>query len=442
MNPSFSLTIKKIDNLDKFLIICVSLIPLSLAISIFFADLLASICSLVLIYFFLTKKNLNIFKIIKTEIIFFILLYSIILISLILTNYKDQSFLPSFFYFRYFLLSLSIFYLLKKYNIFFQIFFYSVFVSIGIVVIDSFIQHFFDVNTLGYIKVGSSGTNKIIHLTSFFNEEKKLGSYLVRFLPLLLSLIYLNKPKISVYLEILILFLIGTIVFLSSERTGLFLLFIIYFFYFLIANNKKTFLILIFLIFSILFNLDSSSRLSDKYINFTLKQIGLYNHLVDSDYEKKNKNDIVRYYSEEHENLFFTGIEIFKKNIFFGSGIKSFYSECNNLKEQNIIKSTKRNNKLTCSTHPHNTHVQILSEIGIFGFFLILFLFFKVLKNTFLILYKKEKSNFYKSYYFINLSIIVNLMPLIPSGSFFNNWLSLMMFFSLGFWIYIRNKSN
>ena len=53
MNSSYSLSIKKIDNLDKFLIICISLIPLSLAISIFFADLLASISGLILIYLFL-----------------------------------------------------------------------------------------------------------------------------------------------------------------------------------------------------------------------------------------------------------------------------------------------------------------------------------------------------------------------------------------------------
>ena len=53
--------IKKTDLTDKILILCSSLIPLSLAISIFFADLLTSICGSILIYFFLSKKNLDIF---------------------------------------------------------------------------------------------------------------------------------------------------------------------------------------------------------------------------------------------------------------------------------------------------------------------------------------------------------------------------------------------
>ena len=49
------------------------------------------------VIFFFSKKNISIFKTSKSEIKFFFALYLIILISLILTNYKDVSFLPSFF---------------------------------------------------------------------------------------------------------------------------------------------------------------------------------------------------------------------------------------------------------------------------------------------------------------------------------------------------------
>ena len=64
---------EKTDLNDKILILCTSIIPLSLAVSIFIADFLASISSMILIFFFLTKKNIIFFKQIKKEIFFFII---------------------------------------------------------------------------------------------------------------------------------------------------------------------------------------------------------------------------------------------------------------------------------------------------------------------------------------------------------------------------------
>ena len=173
------------------------------------------------------------------------------------------------------MLSLIIFYLLKKYDDYLKIFFYSTAISIGIVIIDSYLQQFIGFNLFGYVKIGSLEKDAMTYLTSFFDDEKKLGSYLVRFLPLILSLIYFYKMKSSIFLEMTILILVGIIVYLSSERTALFLLFVIYFFYFLISEKKIYFLAIIFLVFIFLFSQDS--RLNDKYINYTLKQTGLIN---------------------------------------------------------------------------------------------------------------------------------------------------------------------
>ncbi len=433
---------KRTDLNDKILILCISFVPLSLAISIFVADFLASIASIILIFFLLTKKNIIFFKNLKKEIIFFFVLYFLILLSLIFSNYKEDSFLASFFYFRYFLLSLAIYYLLKKYDFYLKILFYSVLIGTSIVVFDAYIQQIFGYNTFGYPKIGTLQRDSLIYLTGFFDEEKKLGSYLVRFLPLVLSLFIFFKTKRKTFIESIILILAGIVIFFSSERTALFLLFIIYFFYFFISNHKIFFLTTILVSFIILFNYSANSELTKKYIDFTLHQTGLINFIkkdITEEYKAFEKNSLLRYYSEEHENLSYTGLIIFQNNYFLGSGVKTFYNECENIKKK-FIKKTKRNNKLICSTHPHNTYIQILSEIGIFGFILIAYFFIKVLINNIKIILKKNKSNLDNVYFLLNLNIVINIMPLIPSGSFFNNWMSLIIFFPLGFWLYINEK--
>ena len=64
---------------------------------------------------------------------------------------------------------------------------------------------------------------------------------MVRFLPLIFSLLFLNKLKYSSIIEFSFLIFMGIVVYLSSERTALFLLFIFYIFYFLISNKKILF---------------------------------------------------------------------------------------------------------------------------------------------------------------------------------------------------------
>ena len=93
-----------------------------------------------------------------------------------------------------------------------------------------------------------------------------------------------------------------------------------------------------------------------------------------------------------------------------------------------------------CNTHPHSSHVQILSELGLFGyiflfsfFIFIVFSFFKNLINVFLKKNKVIEKNYNLYKIFIFLSLIQSLFPLIPSGNIFNNWLSAILYFQLAF---------
>ena len=51
---------------------------------------------------------------------------------------------------------------------------------------------------------------------------------------------------------------------------------------------------------------------------------------------------------------------------------------------------------LLCSTHPHSTYVQILAEIGVIGFMIVLFTFLKSLKTNLIFILKKKKNKFGK----------------------------------------------
>ena len=70
--------------------------------------------------------------------------------------------------------------------------FYSLIISFSVVTTDALIQLTFKENILGY-SLGFDGT---IFITSFFDQEKKLGSYLVRFLPMILGLCFFFDLKI------------------------------------------------------------------------------------------------------------------------------------------------------------------------------------------------------------------------------------------------------
>ena len=443
--------ILKTNKLDKILIVLIFCFPLLLSLTIFGADLSATLVAIIILFLIVSKKEISVFYEIKKQIYFFFIFYALIILSLIFSISFKTSFLPSFFYIRYFLFIFGIFYLLKKYDFVDKILLYSLSLTFIIVISDSIYQLLFLKNFFGYpatyagVPLPKQGDMFII--TSFFNDEKKLGSYLIRLLPLLVSLFYyFNLKKLS-YLYFAIT---GIIIFYTSERTALFLLVTFLFFYFLIIKNKIKFIIFCSLILAILFTFNTPLRF--KYLNYTLMQLGIIE-------TKWNAQDgsIVRYYSKEHEDLSYTALQIFKKNILTGSGIKSFYKACNNLKQNKLYKNDQenellkkniknkasffdRNNKLKCSTHPHNFYAQILSDTGILSFIFILLLLISILLKNIKIIFKKNLNNLDLCFYFLNVGIILNLFPLIPSGNFYNNWMSLIIFYPLGFWLFINQK--
>jgi len=84
-----------------------------------------------------------------------------------------------------------------------------------------------------------------------------------------------------------------------------------------------------------------------------------------------------------------------------------------------------------CNTHPHNFYIQFLAELGAIGFlFLLLFYYYvsSMLFKFFFILKKNIHPKF-----ILYAGYVAILFPLIPSGNFFNNYLSLLLMLPLCF---------
>ena len=148
----------------------------------------------------------------------------------------------------------------------------------------------------------------------------------------------------------------------------------------------------------------------------------------------KKKGDQIYIFTENHTELYKSAYKMFLDNKIFGVGIKNFRNFCDD-------KKYKKNTQ-SCSSHPHNTYIQILSETGIIGFIFLLsiFLYFSkyVLKQ---LIFKFKGKYFFTDFEICILSgILIYLWPLVPTGNIFNNWLNILMIINLPFLIWSIEK--
>ncbi len=156
-------------------------------------------------------------------------------------------------------------------------------------------------------------------------------------------------------------------------------------------------------------------------------------------------------FSEGHESHYKSAYKMFEDNKIIGIGIRNFRNYCNEEKYKigykKIIIPFQIYHDRSCTTHPHNTYIQLLSETGIIGFSFLLSIFFYFLYLCTIHLFGIIKN---KVYYFNNFEIcllaavLITIWPFIPSGNFFNNWLSIIYYFPVGFllWSIKKNKKN
>ena len=145
-----------------------------------------------------------------------------------------------------------------------------------------------------------------------------------------------------------------------------------------------------------------------------------------------NPNGGIDFFSEDHKAHAITAYNIFKSNIFIGAGPKSFRKICH--------KPEYNYNEKSCTTHPHNTFLQLLAEVGLIGTLIPIFFLFVVIKKLFMDFCGIIKIKKYEIYFFS--SFLISLFPFIPSGNFFNGWLNIVFYLPLGFYLNYKKRTN
>ncbi len=417
------------------------LLPIFLVTGPFLSDLSITLISLVFTYFFFKNRDTQVIN--KGFIIFFIIFYIYLVMNSLFfsidTTYSLKTSLP---YFRFLIFPFAILYLFKHQNLKLNLFLYIILIIYLALFIDANYEFFFDKNLLG---------NNILtqnRISSFFGDKLVLGSYVLRFYILGLFLFfYLFQNKKYFYYYVLIFTLISLyLIFLSGERTSLFLFIfaIIINFTFLIKLNfyKKIIYIIFFFLFfiSIIF---LSSSLKYRFIIEPLQQMGIIDQAnankYSPDFAKKYNIPEKKIFSQEHNSHYVSAYHIFLDHKFFGSGLKSFRIIC--AKRYNYSPES-------CTTHPHNIFLQFASELGLFGlsFYFIILAYF--IREIIILYLKKNRSPTDKLIYISSTGILINLFPFTPSGNVFNNWISCFIYLSITFYliakfsiIYQKNKS-
>ncbi len=398
-------------NFFFFILLC--LYPWFLISGPFLADGIAVLISLYYVLTCITKKNYEDFK--KLPFVIFIIFFVYIFFNSIFIGNNIVSIKSSIFFFRFGFFALAISFLLSENKNYLNYFFLSFLISLSLLFFDSIFQKIYGFNIIGINMYHS------IRVSSFFGEELILGSFVVKIIPIILVYLYVFYKDISKIYSLIIILISLIIILLSAEKTSLILMIIFSLLFFAVIDFSNKLKILIVLGFI-------SIILSIVSLNEPIKK-RIYHQLI------SNSGSGKYIYTKMHDSHFRTAYKMFIDKPIFGHGPKMFRFKCSDEK-YNV-------DKFSCSTHPHNFILQILSETGLVGLCFLIIFYISIIKiflrNLFLSFLKKD---FSYPEYILSTSLLVIFFPLATSGNIFNNWISCTHFLTIGILLFFLNSKN
>ena len=207
-------------NATNIMVILTCLIPLALVSGSFFGDFFLSIIA----FLFLFLKNDYLSVRFKNYVIIFIIYNIYLILNSIASIDPFLSLESSLFYFRYLFFVLGVIYIIENKKNFILYFSRSLYISLIIIIIDSYIQFFTGSNILGNVQVDFT---KAFRMSGAFgNYDLVLGRWLAHLLPLAFALLSMQKKikKYEIIIALIMLVAIDVLVFISGERTAFLML--------------------------------------------------------------------------------------------------------------------------------------------------------------------------------------------------------------------------
>ena len=145
-------------------------------------------------------------------------------------------------------------------------------------------------------------------------------------------------------------------------------------------------------------------------------------------YAEKN----LKYFEDSiYIKLYKSGFTVFKNYPLLGVGNKNYRIEtCDKEK-------VKKYNYL-CITHPHQIYLEFLSEHGLLGTIIILFLFFVLIFQFLKIIILSQNYLQIGAFCFL----LCNFLPIIPSGAFFSDFNITLFVINLSIMYAVNRKTN
>lgn len=400
------------------------LLPLTLIFSKFLSDALISLVGI----FFLFRINKYFKNVIDNKIsIFFIIFFLITIFSNLLNENYQTLFSKTIFFIRFFLfvLVIELFFInIKKVEKFLIILILVLF----LLQLDLFFQFLFGLDLVGNISPHD------FRLSGFFGDELIAGGFLAKFsgIYFMSTIYFLKKKKIRNEYLIIILCLYVVAVFLTGERMALILTFFSVLLVFIFAEEVRKIILLSVTIFSLILTvfIIKEKNFYKRHIKQNLIQLGLPN---------KYSNDT--FFDSHYGVIWLTSFEIIKKEFFFGTGIKQYRNVCGNEK-YNLPSIKLKNQNIRCSSHPHNYYIEIITETGVFGLIFFIMMVLKITQISFIKIKNQRSKNAKYLYIGFLISFILLIWPLKTSGSFFNNYNSVIFWLIAGLNLVNFNKKN